>query len=191
MCVCVCVCPVSIRSLNVYSSAPVVFTNKNTEFIVCCVPCVLGVEALFGTHWACGELDTHRPLLLHAPSNWSGGRVKHMNIKLGQWKCPSLVTGLTFNSIQFILYSPLSQICLRGLYSLYTYDIPDLWPHIGSGKNSQKIGKKLSQGKKREETFRRAREEDPSPGWTEDIDVMWPEGIITEFQHMQWVWVYE
>jgi len=23
------------------------------------------------------------------------------------------------------------QMCLRGLYNLYTYDIPDLWPHIG------------------------------------------------------------
>jgi len=28
---------------------------------------------------------------------------------------------------------------------------------------------------KREETFRRATEEDPSPGWTEEIDVMCPE----------------
>jgi len=28
------------------------------------------------------------------------------------------------NSIQFILYSPLLQICLRGLYNHYTYDIP-------------------------------------------------------------------
>jgi len=27
-------------------------------------------------------------------------------------------------------------------------------------------------GEKREETFRRATEEDPSPGWTEAIDVM-------------------
>jgi len=36
-------------------------------------------------------------------------------------------------------------------------------------KNSQEIEKKtLSQGKKREETFRRATEEDPSPGWTEE-----------------------
>jgi len=31
-------------------------------------------------------------------------------------------------------------------------------------------------GKKREETFRRAIEEDPSPGWTGAIDVMWTEG---------------
>jgi len=29
-----------------------------------------------------------------------------------------------FNSIQFILYSTLSQICLRGLYNVYTYGIP-------------------------------------------------------------------
>jgi len=38
-------------------------------------------------------------------------------------------------------------------------------------KNSPKIEKTLSQGK-REETFRRATEEDASPGWTEDRDVM-------------------
>jgi len=30
------------------------------------------------------------------------------------------------------------QICLRGLYNLYTYDIPDLWPPIGSGKTPKK-----------------------------------------------------
>jgi len=28
----------------------------------------------------------------------------------------------------------------------------------------------------------------PLPGWTEAIDVMWPEGILTELQHIQWVW---
>jgi len=50
------------------------------------------------------------------------------------------------NSIQFILYSPLSQISLRGLYNLYTHDIPDLWPHIR--KNSQKIEKNTHGGKK-------------------------------------------
>jgi len=40
-------------------------------------------------------------------------------------------------------------------------------------KNSEKIGKKTFTGKKkREETYRRATEEDPSPGWTEARDVM-------------------
>jgi len=29
-------------------------------------------------------------------------------------------------------------IFLRGLCNLYTYDIPDLWPHIGSGKTPKK-----------------------------------------------------
>jgi len=47
--------------------------------------------------------------------------------------------------------------------------------------------KKDFTGKKREETARRATKEDPSPGWTEARDVMWPEGIITELQHIQWV----
>jgi len=56
------------------------------------------------------------------------------------------------------------QVCLRGLYSLYTYDIPDLWPHIGSGKTLPKNRKRT--GEKSEELFRRATEEDPSPGWT-------------------------
>jgi len=32
--------------------------------------------------------------------------------------------------------NPKWQIILRGLYSMYTYDIPDLWPHIRSGKNT-------------------------------------------------------
>jgi len=42
------------------------------------------------------------------------------------------------SSIQFSLFCIAHyhklQICLRGHYNLYTYDIPDLWPHIGSGK---------------------------------------------------------
>jgi len=38
---------------------------------------------------------------------------------------------LQFNLIQFILYSPILQICLKELYNLYTYDIPDPGPHIG------------------------------------------------------------
>jgi len=40
-------------------------------------------------------------------------------------------------------------------------------------------------GKKMEETFRRATEEDPSPRWTGAIDAMSTEGIITEIQHIQ------
>jgi len=38
-------------------------------------------------------------------------------------------------------------------------------------KNYQEIEKTLSLGES-EETFRRATEEDPSPGWTESIDAM-------------------
>jgi len=30
------------------------------------------------------------------------------------------------------------QICLRGLYNLYTEGIPDLWPHIRSGKTPKR-----------------------------------------------------
>jgi len=36
-----------------------------------------------------------------------------------------------------------------------------------SRKNSQKLEKKTFHGEKSEEPFRRATEEDPSPGWTE------------------------
>jgi len=47
-------------------------------------------------------------------------------------------------------------------------DIPVPGPHIGSGKTPPK---NFYRGKS-EEPFRRATEEDPSPGWTEAIDVM-------------------
>jgi len=47
-------------------------------------------------------------------------------------------------------------------------------------RTSHRIRKKNVHWEKREETLRKATEEDPSPGWTDAIDVMWPEGIITE-----------
>jgi len=40
------------------------------------------------------------------------------------------------------------RIWLSGLCNLYARDIPDLWPHIGSGKTPEKIEKKLLQGEK-------------------------------------------
>jgi len=87
---------------------------------------------------------------------------------------------------------------LRGLYKLNTYDIPVPGPHIGSEK-TPKTEKNLY-GVKREETFRRATEENPSPGWTEAIDVTTHTVIditkkkrikcvemnsVTELQHIQ------
>jgi len=49
-----------------------------------------------------------------------------------------LQTPPPINSIQFNLFYIAQyhkiQICLRGLYNLYTYDIPVPGPHIGSGK---------------------------------------------------------
>jgi len=54
---------------------------------------------------------------------------------------------------------------------VYTSDIPVPGPHIGSGKTSRNRKNPFT-WKKREETFRRATEEDPSPGWTDAIDVM-------------------
>jgi len=59
--------------------------------------------------------------------------------KQQSWQCS------LFNLIQFSLFCIAHyhkiQICLRGLYNLYTYDIPDLWPHIGSGKTPKKSKK--------------------------------------------------
>jgi len=53
--------------------------------------------------------------------------------------------GELLHVIQFIQYSLFYGaqyhklwIYLKGLYNLYTYDIPDLWPHIGSGKTPKK-----------------------------------------------------
>uniref|UniRef100_A0A8C2ZT58 PLA2c domain-containing protein n=1 Tax=Cyclopterus lumpus TaxID=8103 RepID=A0A8C2ZT58_CYCLU len=50
-------------------------------------------------------------------------------------------------------------MCLRGLYNLYTYDIPVPGPHIGSGKTPNKTEKKREQQRRI-----------PLPGWTEAID---------------------
>jgi len=55
-----------------------------------------------------------------------------------------------FNSIQFIFYSPLSQITnypQRALQSVHI-DIPDLWPHIGSGTTPKKNFHREKKGKK-------------------------------------------
>jgi len=65
----------------------------------------------------------------------------------------------------------LSQSALQSVH----IDIPVPKPHIGSGKTP----KQPSTGEKREETFRRATEEDPSPRWTGAIDVMCTEGPST------------
>jgi len=67
---------------------------------------------------------------------------------------------IQFNSVYFIHHK--LKICLKGLFNLYTYNIPILWPHIESGETPKK-SKKPFHREKREETFRRAAEEDPSP----------------------------
>jgi len=72
---------------------------------------------------------------------------------------PFVLSTLTNISIQFnsvYSYSPFSQIRnlpLSALQSVHI-DIPDLWPHIGSGETPK-------------QPFRGRTEEDPSPGWTE------------------------
>jgi len=76
------------------------------------------------------------------------------------------------NSIQFSLAHS-HKLTSEG-FTIYTYDIPVPEPHNGSGQTP----KQPFPGEKREETFRRATEEDPSPGWTDAIDVMCTEGQI-------------
>jgi len=72
---------------------------------------------------------------------------------------------IKFNSVY--LYSPFSHITNLSQSALQSVhiDIPVPEPHIGSGKTTL-------HEEKREETFRRATEEDPSPRWTGVIDVM-------------------
>jgi len=62
------------------------------------------------------------------------------------------------------------QICPRGLYNLYTYDIPNLGPHIGSGKFPQKVKKKTFMGKKGRKPSGEQQRRIPILGWTEAID---------------------
>jgi len=96
------------------------------------------------------------------------------------------------DSIQFIWYSPLSEITNLPQRALQSVHIRHPCPRTSHGirKNSQEKEKTLSWGTKGEETFRRATELDPSPGRTEATDVMCTEGINTELQHIQWVWQY-
>jgi len=94
----------------------------------------------------------------------------------------------SINSIQFILYSPKSQICLRGLYNLYTDNIPVPGPHRGSGK-TPKTEKTLTTKKRRKETFRRATEEDPSPRMDRSNRCyVYRMNNVTERQQTKWIW---
>jgi len=82
--------------------------------------------------------------------------------------------GIQFNSVY--LYRPFSQITnlSQSASQSVHIDIPVPKPDIGL----RKTPKTTLHREKREEPFRRATEEDPSPGWTGVIYVMWPEGII-------------
>jgi len=113
-------------------------------------------------------------------------------------KCSATCHIASFNSIQFILYSPISQITNVPQRALQSVHIRHPWPLTSHRirRNSPKNWKNPFTGRERkEETFRRATEEDPSPGWTEaidshvtrwTIDVMWSEWSVTELLHIQW-----
>jgi len=79
-------------------------------------------------------------------------------------------------------------MCLGGLYNLNACDIPDLWPHIGSGKAPPKNWKKLSQRKKGR-NLQESNRGGSLSRMDRTIDVMWPKGSITELhKHIQWIW---
>jgi len=91
------------------------------------------------------------------------------------------------NSIKFSLFCLAKyhklRTPLRECYNLYSYDIPDLWPHIGSGKTPQEKKKHPFRENK---TWRTLQESNRGGSW---INVMWPEWSITELhKHFQWVW---
>jgi len=74
----------------------------------------------------------------------------------------------------------------RALQSVHL-GIPVPGPYIGSGNTLKQPFRR----EKREETFRRATEEDPSPGWTGAIDAMCTEGQIRVKTHSMNMTVYE
>jgi len=65
------------------------------------------------------------------------------------------------------------QTPLRGLYSPYTYDLPDLWPHLGSGTTLKNIEKKPS-GCKKWRTLQESNRGGTLSRMNTWIEVMWP-----------------
>jgi len=98
----------------------------------------------------------------------------------------SSLAGIQFSLFYIAQYHKL-QICLRGHFTICTHtsslsqDLTSIQEKLPKNRKKPFTGKK---GKKSSgEQQRRI-----PPGWTEAIDVMWPEGIITELQHIQWIW---
>jgi len=78
-----------------------------------------------------------------------------------------------FSSLEFILYSPKSQITNPPQRALQSVHIRHLaGPHIGSGNTPQKVEKTLSRGKKGRKPSGEQQRRIPLPGWTETIDVV-------------------
>jgi len=97
---------------------------------------------------------------------------------------------LNWHSIQIILYSPMSLVCEFASegFTICTHT-PSLTYDLTSDQEQlSKNRKKTFTGKRSEEPFRRATEEDSSPGWTEATDVMWPDEqryrVITHSMNM-------
>jgi len=89
-------------------------------------------------------------VLLSLPILWTPDTKVHESVTtVSEVLEPSCLAPVKVDSIQFSLFCVAQyhnlQICLRGLYNLYTYDIPDLWPHTGSGK---KLKQNFHGGKK-------------------------------------------
>jgi len=92
------------------------------------------------------------------------------------------VAQIQFNSVYF--EQPIITNYKFASEGLYTDDIPVPGPHIGSGKTPKKK-KKPFHGEKWKKPSGEQQRRIPLPGWTEAIDVMCTEGIITELQHIQ------
>jgi len=90
------------------------------------------------------------------------------------------------------VYSSISQITNVAQRALQSVHIRHPWPltfHIESEKTPKKYFLKTFTGKKKWRTLQESNRGGPLSRMDRTIDVMWPEGIITELhKHIQWVW---
>jgi len=129
------VCPLSLTTLS--KVCPVIIVLSD---LMCSTE---KVKFSFDPQRACEEAALHRDRCCHMRES-------------------PLSFALTQFSLFWIAQCHKLRISLRGLYNLYTYDLPLPGPHMGSRK-TPKNEKKPFQGEKRGATFKRATEEDPSP----------------------------
>jgi len=98
---------------------------------------------------------------------------------------PPAATSIQFQFNSGFFYSPISQICLSGLYNLYKYDTSDLWPQ-------EKLPtRKTFSGRTKWINLQESNRGGFLSRMDRRIDVMWPEWSIIELhKHNQWIWQY-